>query len=201
MKRLAILTRIALAGAVVCAEMALVCAQTASSSPSSVSSSKASSAKKKKKHHSRREPKQMAPTPDRIEEIQSALASNGYYQGTPNGKWDSTTIAAMHKFQSDHGLDATGKLDALSLQKLGLGSEIAGVSAPRPVKPGQGNSTPAGAAPATVKPQAAKPPDAQAGAPAASTISAPPTPTAAPTPASATPTPASAKPATPPQPQ
>lgn len=204
MKRLAILARIALAGAVVFAEMALVCAQTASSSPSSASSSKSSktsSAKRKKKHHSRREPKQMVPTPDRIDEIQSALASNGYYQGTPNGKWDSTTIAAMQKFQGDHGLDATGKLDALSLQKLGLGSEIAGVSAPRPVKPAQGNSTPAGAAPATVRPQAPKPPDAQAGAPTASTISAPPTSTAAPAPAGATPASASAKPATPPQPQ
>jgi len=94
---------------------------------------------------------QKAPTPDRISEIQSALARNGYYQGDPNGKWDSSTVAAMQKFQSDHGLDATGKLDALTLQKLGLGSDIAGVSAPRPITPE--TTAPATQPPATPKPQ------------------------------------------------
>jgi peptidoglycan hydrolase-like protein with peptidoglycan-binding domain len=102
----------------------------------------------------RREPKQKAPTPERISEIQSALQRNGYYQGNPNGKWDSNTVAAMQKFQSDHGLDATGKLNALSLQKLGLGSDVAGVSAPRPVTPAP--SAPAPTTPTPAKPQAAK---------------------------------------------
>src|ERR1700690_4396239 len=54
-----------------------------------------SSAKKKtvsKKHHTRREPTQKAPTPARITEIQTALENRGYYQGNPNGKWDSTTV-------------------------------------------------------------------------------------------------------------
>jgi peptidoglycan hydrolase-like protein with peptidoglycan-binding domain len=108
---------------------------------------------KKKHHYARREPKQKAPTPERISEIQSALARNGYYQGQPNGKWDSNTIGAMQKFQSDHGLDATGKLDALSLQKLGLGSDIAGVSAPRPVTPASPSSTPGQTNPPAAKPQ------------------------------------------------
>jgi peptidoglycan hydrolase-like protein with peptidoglycan-binding domain len=107
---------------------------------------------KKKHHYARREPKQKAPTPERISEIQSALARNGYYQGNPNGKWDSNTIGAMQKFQSDHGLDATGKLDALSLQKLGLGSDIAGVSAPRPITP-TSSSTPSQTTPPSAKPQ------------------------------------------------
>jgi peptidoglycan hydrolase-like protein with peptidoglycan-binding domain len=88
---------------------------------------------------------QAAPTPDRINEIQSALARGGYYQGDPNGKWDSDTVAAMQKFQSANGLDATGKLDAPTLQKLGLGSDIAGVSAPKPVVP-KCCSTPSGSA-------------------------------------------------------
>jgi hypothetical protein len=78
---------------------------------------------------------QKAPTPDRISEIQSALARSGYYAGDPNGKWDSNTIEAVQKFQSANGIDATGKLDAPTLQKLGLGSAIAGVAAPRPVTP------------------------------------------------------------------
>lgn len=109
---------------------------TSSSSTSSSSHSSSSSSKKKsKKHHSRKEPLQKAPTPDRISEIQSALNRGGYYQGDSNGKWDSNTVAAMQKFQSANGLEPTGKLDALSLQKLGLGSSTAGVSAPKPPAP------------------------------------------------------------------
>jgi len=96
-------------------------------------------AKKKKssknRHSSKREPTQKAPTPQRISEIQSALAHGGYYQGAPNGKWDSSTVAAMQKFQSDNGLSSSGKIDAPSLQKLGLGSGTAGVDAPKPVAP------------------------------------------------------------------
>jgi peptidoglycan hydrolase-like protein with peptidoglycan-binding domain len=113
------------------------------------SSSSASTTPKKKtvskKHHSKRESTQRAPTPARISEIQSALARDGYYQGQPNGKWDSNTVAAMQKFQSGNGLEASGKLNALSLQKLGLGSSVAGVSAPKPVQP------------ATTKPPASSP--------------------------------------------
>ena len=96
----------------------------------------------KKKRRVKRVPVQKAPTADRIAEIQSALARAGYYQGDPNGKWDGDTIGAMQKFQSSNGLDATGKLDALSLQKLGLGSSIAGVSAPKPVMPPAGGASP-----------------------------------------------------------
>ncbi len=99
----------------------------------SASASKKKPAKKRRK--SSRQSSQKAPTSDRITEIQSALARGGYLQGDPTGKWDSTTVAAMQKFQSSNGLEANGKLDALSLQKLGLGSDIAGVSAPKPVAP------------------------------------------------------------------
>jgi peptidoglycan hydrolase-like protein with peptidoglycan-binding domain len=70
--------------------------------------------------------------PDRIGEIQAALVKNGLYDGVPTGKWDDATASALRKFQSAHGLSPTGKLDALTLQKLGLGSEIAGVAAPTP---------------------------------------------------------------------
>ena len=90
----------------------------------------------KKKHHSaKRQPSQKAPTPDRITEIQSALSRQGYYEGDPSGKMDSRTVAALQKFQSASGVDATGKLDAPTLQKLGLGSDIAGVSAPKAAAP------------------------------------------------------------------
>lgn len=75
---------------------------------------------------------QTAPTSDRITEIQSALAKAGAYEGDPTGNWDAKTIAAMTKFQQSNGLSPSGKLDALSLQKLGLGSDTAGKGAPRP---------------------------------------------------------------------
>jgi cytoskeletal protein RodZ len=81
---------------------------------------------------SRRQPGQKSPTSDRVIEIQSALAKNGSFAGEPNGKWDEFTSDAMRKFQASHGLNPTGKLDALTLQKLGLGSETAGVAAPTP---------------------------------------------------------------------
>lgn len=78
----------------------------------------------------------MAPTADRISEIQTALGHGGYYTtDNPSGKWDADTVGAVQKFQSANGLDATGKLDALTLQKLGLGSDVAGVSAPKGVVP------------------------------------------------------------------
>lgn len=101
------------------------------------------------KHHRRHyyQPSQKAPTRDRISEIQSALSRAGYYHGDANGKWDANTVAATQKFQSANGIDATGKLDAPTLQKLGLGSDIAGVSAPRPVVPGA-SATPGAATPA-----------------------------------------------------
>jgi hypothetical protein len=36
----------------------------------------------------------------------------------------------MKKYQDKNGLNPTGKIDALTLQKLGLGSETAGKGAP-----------------------------------------------------------------------
>ena len=75
---------------------------------------------------------QAAPTPDRINEIQGALAKSGAYTGSPSGKWDDSTVDAMKKFQASHGLNPTGKMDALTLQKLGLGSETAGMGVPTP---------------------------------------------------------------------
>ena len=128
-----------------------------STSSTSAASAKLSSAsashKKSKKHHSKHVPMQKAPTPDRISEIQSALSRGGYYQGDPNGKLDSNTVAALQKFQSANGMEANGKLDAPTLQKLGLGSDIAGVSAPRPVMPNccamSPSATPPASSPAT----------------------------------------------------
>ncbi|PYV14035.1 MAG: hypothetical protein DMG21_19430, partial [Acidobacteria bacterium] len=61
-------------------------------------------------------------SPERVEEIQSALAKDGYYQGIPTGKWDEQTKAAMRQYQAANGFARTGLADAKSLMKLGLGS-------------------------------------------------------------------------------
>jgi peptidoglycan hydrolase-like protein with peptidoglycan-binding domain len=106
------------------------------------------SAKKKKSvsSKSRRKSKpvgQKAPTPDRIRDIQSALQREGAYQGQPTGKWDDATVDAMKNYQDKNGLNATGKIDAVTLNKLGLGSDTAGKGAPVPSASSTAPSTPA----------------------------------------------------------
>jgi peptidoglycan hydrolase-like protein with peptidoglycan-binding domain len=93
---------------------------------------KSSKSGKRSSSKTKRVKGQAAPTPDRINEIQGALAKNGAYTSTPSGKWDDSTVEAMKKFQASHGLNPTGKYDALTLQKLGLGSETAGMGVPTP---------------------------------------------------------------------
>jgi peptidoglycan hydrolase-like protein with peptidoglycan-binding domain len=113
--------------------LGLAAPQTATSStPAKPATPKKSVVKRPIRKRKPRQKAQTVPTPARISEIQSALAAQGAYKGQPNGKWDTATIQAMKDYQSTHGLTATGKLDALTLQKLGLGSEIAGRAAPLP---------------------------------------------------------------------
>jgi len=108
-------------------------AQSPTQKKSSSSKSRNSSHRtKSSKKSQRRERGQKAPTPDRISEIQQALAKNGSYTGKPSGKWDDSTMEATRKFQEAHGLNPTGKLDAKTLQQLGLGSQTAGVAPPMP---------------------------------------------------------------------
>src|SRR5580704_11329552 len=98
-------------------------------------SSTSTTAKKKKKSVSSKKSKvkgQAAPTPDRIKEIQTALQKDGSYEGEPTGKWDAATTEAMKKYQDKIGVSPTGKIDAVSLNKLGLGSDTAGKGAPVP---------------------------------------------------------------------
>jgi peptidoglycan hydrolase-like protein with peptidoglycan-binding domain len=63
----------------------------------------------------------LQPTPERYKEIQNALASKGYLKGEPNGLWGQESVDAMQRFQKDQNLNASGKIDSLSLIALGLG--------------------------------------------------------------------------------
>jgi hypothetical protein len=100
----------------------------AKSSATKTTNSKSS----KKSSRSKKVKGQAAPTPERINEIQGALAKQGMFSGEPTGKWDDSTMDAMKKFQATNHLNPTGKLDAPTLQKLGFGSETAGIAAPTP---------------------------------------------------------------------
>ena len=125
------LTLLVAAGMGVCGSSAVGQA-TESSKPTSAKHHSRSGHTRPVRRTSRRDHGQKAPAPERISEIQSALAKDGSFGGTPNGKWDDNTVAALKKFQESHGLDATGKLGAKTLQKLGLGSQTAGLAPPTP---------------------------------------------------------------------
>jgi hypothetical protein len=103
--------------------------------PGATQASSTTAKKKKVSSKSKRKPKvkgQTVPTPDRIREIQTALQKDGSYEGEPTGKWDAATTDAMRKYQDKIGVSPTGKIDAVSLSKLGLGSDTAGKGAPVP---------------------------------------------------------------------
>lgn len=84
-----------------------------------------------------RAPRQQQPEPQRIREIQQALAARGYAV-EPSGVWDAATVEALKRFQEDHDIrnfSGRGKLDPLTLIALGLGP-----SHTRPAPSGNGAS-------------------------------------------------------------
>jgi peptidoglycan hydrolase-like protein with peptidoglycan-binding domain len=64
---------------------------------------------------------QSAPTAERYQEIQRALAERGYYNGEANGIWGVESIEALKRFQNEQHLAPTGRLNSVSLIALGLG--------------------------------------------------------------------------------
>jgi hypothetical protein len=75
------------------------------------------------KHRTRRARGQQAIQPERVTQIQRALIREHYLTGETNGKWDATTIAAMQKYQADHGWQTKLMPDSRALMKLGLGPD------------------------------------------------------------------------------
>ena len=78
-------------------------------------------------------PRQLAPTKERYQQIQQALASKGYYSGEPNGVWGQDSMEALKRFQAEQNLTPDGKLTSLSLIALGLGPKR--LSAQSPAQP------------------------------------------------------------------
>jgi hypothetical protein len=77
-------------------------------------------------------PRQVQPTPERYKEIQQALVSKGYLSGEPSGAWNQESADALRRFQQDQNINASGKIDSLSLIALGLGPK----RGPAPTPPG-----------------------------------------------------------------
>jgi peptidoglycan hydrolase-like protein with peptidoglycan-binding domain len=69
---------------------------------------------------------QQAIEPERVTQIQQALIREHYLTGEANGKWDATTIAAMQKYQADHGWQTKLMPDSRALKNLGLGPDYSG---------------------------------------------------------------------------
>jgi peptidoglycan hydrolase-like protein with peptidoglycan-binding domain len=60
-------------------------------------------------------------TKEQIIEAQKLLKTGGMYSGDETGKLDDTTRESLKKYQEANGLKATGTLNQLTLQKMGIG--------------------------------------------------------------------------------
>lgn len=78
---------------------------------------------------------QTQPTPERYMEIQEALIGRGLLQGPATGKWDADSVSALREFQASQKLEPTGKINALSLIRLGLGPKRDAQGQPTGVPP------------------------------------------------------------------
>jgi peptidoglycan hydrolase-like protein with peptidoglycan-binding domain len=58
---------------------------------------------------------------ERTEQIQEALIREHYLNGSPTGKWDAATEAALRKYQGEQGWQTKTVPDSRALIKLGLG--------------------------------------------------------------------------------
>jgi hypothetical protein len=77
--------------------------------------------KSSKNQRSSKKRGQQAIDHDRAQSIQQALIREHYLQGAPSGTWDSTTQAAMQRYQADQGWQSKTTPDSRALIKLGLG--------------------------------------------------------------------------------
>jgi len=66
---------------------------------------------------------QQAIEPERVTEIQTALIREHYLSKDADGHWDSTTEAAMQKYQADHGWQTKLMPDSRAIKALGLGPD------------------------------------------------------------------------------
>jgi len=147
----------------------------------------ASLAKNRKSRWTPRPRLQAAPTPERYQEIQQALADRGFFKGEVNGKWGPDSVEALKEFQTSQKLTDDGKISSLSLIGLGLGPKHTYAAAPVPPSGANAGGSDSNASPAATSPQGSASPGPSGNPGAASAPGAPASP--------ATGTPASPSPA------
>jgi hypothetical protein len=120
--RLSLTAVLSLAGFAVAADTPATVTQPASKSPATTkrTSSHGTHGKKGSKQTAKKRGQQAIDS-TRAREIQTALIREHYMQGQPSGAWDSTTQAAMQRYQADQGWQSKTTPDARALIKLGLG--------------------------------------------------------------------------------
>lgn len=91
--------------------------------PSSHPSSRSRKSRKSRKAASSHKRGQQKIDPQRTRQIQEALIREHYLNGKPSGTWDSSTQAAMQKYQADNGWQSKTTPDARALIKMGLGPD------------------------------------------------------------------------------
>lgn len=77
-----------------------------------------------------------------IEMIQMRLRYDGVYEGPIDGKPSAATLASLQQWQTNTGVPSTGKLDTVTLFKMGL-NELAETKTIAPRSPAQKPATPA----------------------------------------------------------
>lgn len=119
--RISLIACIALMLALVCPMQAAdsIHQPTAAATPQSKSVHKTSH--KKARRSSRRGQQRI--DSQRALQIQQALVREHYLSAKPSGVWDSTTQAAMQKYQADNGWQTKTTPDSRALIKLGLGPD------------------------------------------------------------------------------
>ena len=95
---------------------------------------------------------QLHPDPERYQEIQKTLADRGFFKGQQDGSWNDDSVQALRDFQSANQLEADGKINALTLMKLGLGPKHDGTGAPLSAVDALRSASKPGTSPQTVEP-------------------------------------------------
>lgn len=66
--------------------------------------------------------------PTGVASLQQSLITHGYYNGTVDGRMGVETRNALRAYQRGQNIDASGQIDAATLDSLGLGARL-GLSA------------------------------------------------------------------------
>lgn len=69
---------------------------------------------------------------DTIVKIQESLIAQGQMKGRADGAWGPMTAKALRKYQAANGLKASGKIDADTLNKMGLQMGVTGEATVQP---------------------------------------------------------------------